>query len=324
MESKFYDITLQQQSSDENKKSSNDIPIEAESSLPTSPSSSSSSSSTSSYSLPSSSPTNKNNKKKGALAKRKISKIFESERENETQLLREYKHIITDDIKSIIRDIFQEANNYTKLWRIYSRLDKVLHIINFGILLYSICIPDNKISLILSLFTISYSSIFNNNVNLMRLDKIVSVYKDEILPKLTTRLHEFNVKYISKTMDPDACIICMKDIQKIEKDTLTRYLGQNYVISNNLRKLDFTKIIMCFGVYLVCFCLIPFMYTAYHASIGGSSSSSSRGTGGGGDGGEIGIGGGDGVSVANNATEVPFPLFVSSINNTTNNNFLIP
>ena len=271
MESKFYDITLQQQSSDENKKSSNDIPIEAESSLPTSPSSSSSSSSssTSSYSL-SSSPTNKNNKKKGALAKRKISKIFESERENETQLLREYKHIITDDIKSIIRDIFQEANNYTKLWRIYSRLDKVLHIINFGILLYSICIPDNKISLILSLFTISYSSIFNNNVNLMRLDKIVSVYKDEILPKLTTRLHEFNVKYISKTMDPDACIICMKDIQKIEKDTLTRYLGQNYVISNNLRKLDFTKIIMCFGVYLVCFCLIPFIYAAYHpTSIGG-------------------------------------------------------
>ena len=308
MESKFYDITLQQ-SSDENKKSSNNIVIEAESPLPSSsPSSSSSSSSSSSP--------NKNNKE-GALMKKKISKIFENEHENGSQLLREYKHIITDDIKSIIQDIFQEANNYTKLWRIYSRLDKVLHIINFGILLYSICIPDNKISLILSLFTISYSSIFNNNVNLMRLDKIVSVYKDEILPKLKTHLHEFNVRYISKTIDPDACIICMKDIQKIEKDTLRRYLGENYVISNNLRKLDFTKIIMCFGVYLVCFCLIPFIYTAYHASISGSNS--------GDDGGKRGMGGGDDVSVANNDTEVP--LLLSSINNMTNNNsssFLIP
>ena len=104
--------------------------------------------------------------------------------ENLESVIIESKQILNYEIQREVEKIYENSSRILFTWKVLSATNKILNAINFASLWYSIIIPDSIIGLALSIYTLSFSVIFNSDKHFLTLDKLVQVYGDEIIPKL--------------------------------------------------------------------------------------------------------------------------------------------
>ena len=118
-------------------------------------------------------------------------------------------------------------------------------IINFSTIIYSIFITESNVSLVLSIYTLSFSILCDNRIHIPLLEKLIIIYQDDILPEINARLRKYNKKKDSEDI--------IYEIQGIEKEILNSYFGKCFVIPKSLRTVDWKKITIIFVIYILSF-----------------------------------------------------------------------
>lgn len=165
---------------------------------------------------------------------------------------------INNDIKEEIIRIQKKEKTFNQLCLLYSILDKFFLLVNFTILLISILFTESNISLVLSIYTLSFSLLFDNKKHITTLEKLIVLYQDEIIPKINKYIRKYNYK------KNDSDIIYQ--IQNIEKRNLKKHLGINFSTPKRLRSLDWKKIFLVLSCYFISF--ISLAVVCYLKSIG--------------------------------------------------------
>ena len=187
----------------------------------------------------------------------------EEEEENERGREKEKYSDIDVDILNEMKSIQNKEKVYVKLWRLYYLLDKFFIIINFSTLLFSIFIAESSVSLALSIYTLSFSIIFDSKKYVTTLEKLIIVYQDEIIPEISKCLRRYRKNYIEGN---DNYSDIIDEFQQVEKDHLNKYLGSYFTVPKNLRTIDWKRIGLIIFFYLISF--ISLSISCYFKSIG--------------------------------------------------------
>lgn len=163
-----------------------------------------------------------------------------------------------EQIKTEKERIERKAKLYKNLWRLFSVSNKSLMIINFSIILFSIFTPESNIPLILSIYTLSFSTICDTRIYENILEKLINIYEEEIIPDID--------KYIRDYYKNKNCNDFIFEIQKIEKNHLTDHLGSSFMLPNTLRSMDCKRILFIVFIYIFSFTIIALL--CYYKSIG--------------------------------------------------------
>ena len=160
-----------------------------------------------------------------------------------------------------IKKIYDRKEHYYSMWLIYSIIDKVLLIINFGTLLICVLVKVDKLGLILSFFTLSVGVLIDSKEYVILLEKLLNVYTDTILPKIKDYKMAVIVNdqgvLMSNVLDQ------IRHIQQIEKDNIEKFMGYGFTLPNSLRTLACRKILVCGIAYMATFICIPVLYHYY-------------------------------------------------------------
>lgn len=160
-----------------------------------------------------------------------------------------------------IKKIYDRKEHYYSMWLIYSIIDKVLLIVNFGTLLICVIVKVDKLGLILSFFTLSVGVLIDSKEYVLLLGKLLDVYTDIILPKV--------MDYKMAVMVNDQGVLMadvldqMRHVQQIEKDSIEKFMGYGFTLPNSLRNLACRKIMVCSLAYITTFICIPVLYNYY-------------------------------------------------------------
>ena len=95
------------------------------------------------------------------------------------------------DIRNEMKHIKNKEKVFVKLWRLYSVFDKFFIIINFSTLLFSIFIAESSVSLALSIYTLSFSIVFDTKRYISILEKLIILYQDEIIPEVNKCIRKY-------------------------------------------------------------------------------------------------------------------------------------
>ena len=142
---------------------------------------------------------------------------------------------------------------YQSLWRLFTISNKSLMIINFSTILFSIFTPNSNIPLILSIFTLSFSSICDTRIYESILEKLINIYEDEIILDVDKYIRDYQKNNIDNDNNNNKDCDPIYDIQQIEKKHLTKHLGQSFTLPTALRKADWKRIVAIGVFYIVCF-----------------------------------------------------------------------
>ena len=163
--------------------------------------------------------------------------------------------ILLIDLKRHADSFSQKSSKFKKIWSIYSITDKVLCIVQFGTILYSILFPEQNIGLILSMYTLSFSFLVSHMPkNMYTLEKIIPIYEEYIIPDINQHIRTHTIP------QPQNINQIVNECNKIENDHLKRGMGEGFILSNTLRSVNCKKIVSCIIVYVVFFILIPVFY----------------------------------------------------------------
>ena len=185
----------------------------------------------------------------------------ESENENENEIEEIDNYDIDVDIKNEIKHIKNKEKIFVKLWRLYSVLDKFFIIINFSTLLFSIFISESNVSLALSIYTLSFSIVFDTKKYISTLEKLIILYQDEIIPDVNKCIRKY---YKNDNCDTYSDIIY--ELQHIEKENLNKYLGCSFNVPKKLRSIDWKRIFLILFIYIISFTSLS--VACYFKSIG--------------------------------------------------------
>ena len=178
-----------------------------------------------------------------SITLRPIEYIESSEEEEEENITAAYLNI-TADIEKEIKLIENKEKVFRKLCLLYYILDRFFLVVNFSVLIFSILISESNISLVLSIYTLSFSIVFDNKKYITILENLIVLYQDEIIPKIKRYIR---IHYESSNRD------IISQIQFIERRNLKKYLGINFSTPKRLRSLDWKKIILIFSCYIISF-----------------------------------------------------------------------
>ena len=152
----------------------------------------------------------------------------------------------SDNIQKEIERIKKKEKTFLSLCRLFSITNKTLMIINFSTILFTIFISESNISLILSIYTLSFSILCDSRIYIPTLEKLIIIYQDEIIPQCEKCLRDYDIE----SQDNDDII---DQIQQIEKKNLCQYLGICFVIPKRLRSIDWRKITLVSVIYILSF-----------------------------------------------------------------------
>ena len=164
------------------------------------------------------------------------------------------------DLMLEVGKINQKKTNLKTLWSLYTFADKALVIIQFGTLLFSVVSIPGNIGLILSMYTLSFSSICQLQTHLITLNKLIPIYEEHILPKIQNYVRQYSRQYSFNNKREDL-LNAFQECQNIERGYIKAEMGQNFVLSNTLRSRGYKKIVSCTIVYLIIFIAIPLVHT---------------------------------------------------------------
>ena len=183
----------------------------------------------------------------------------EEEKEKEYNDSEENDDVITyinidNDINEEIVLIQKKEKTFNQLFVLYSVLDKFFLLVNFTILLFSILLTESNISLVLSIYTLSFSLLFDNKKHITTLEKLIVLYQDEIIPKVNKCIRKYkcqNTEDNNNNNNNNSDII--NQIQNIEKHCLKKHLGIHFSTPKRLRSLDWKKICLVLFCYVISF-----------------------------------------------------------------------
>ena len=157
---------------------------------------------------------------------------------------------IDNDINEEIVLIQKKEKTFNQLFVLYSVLDKFFLLVNFTILLFSILLTESNISLVLSIYTLSFSLLFDNKKHITTLEKLIVLYQDEIIPKVNKCIRKYKCQ---NTEDNNNNSDIINQIQNIEKHCLKKHLGIHFSTPKRLRSLDWKKICLVLFCYVISF-----------------------------------------------------------------------
>ena len=193
-------------------------------------------------------------KEEGIEEKKEINKEKQLKLEEEEEEEEEEKEIddydIDIDIKNELKHIQNKEKIYVKLWRLYSVLENFFIIINFSTILFSIFFSESSVSLALSIYTLSFSVVFDTKKYITTLEKLIILYQDEIIPEINKCIRKY---YKANNCDNYSDIIY--ELQFIEKENLSKYLGSYFNVPKKLRSIDWKRIVLIFAIYITSFIL---------------------------------------------------------------------
>ena len=209
----------------------------------------------------------------------------ENDKENEKKKMEMVNDVINTDIKNELKYIQNKEKTFVKLWRLYSTLDKFFMIVNFSTILFSIFISESSLSLALSVYTLSFSMIFDTKRYIPILEKLIILYQDEIIPEINKCIRKYykNVSFKDTTTttttnnnnnndndnndnNNDNYSDIIYELQQIEKDCQSKYLGIYFSIPKRLRSIDWKRIFLVFSIYIISF--ISLSVACYFKSTG--------------------------------------------------------
>ena len=161
---------------------------------------------------------------------------------------------IKNDINEEVILIKRKEKTFNQLCLLYSTLDKFFLLVNFTILLFSILLTESNISLVLSIYTLSFSLLFDNKKHITTLEKLIVLYQDEIIPKVNKCIRKYkcqNTEDNNNNNNNNSDII--NQIQNIEKHCLKKHLGIHFSTPKRLRSLDWKKICLVLFCYVISF-----------------------------------------------------------------------
>ena len=206
---------------------------------------------------------NNNDKDNNKMEKEKEEKEEnEEEEEEEEEEIDDYD--IDIDVKKEMQHIQNKERIFVKLWRLYSVFDKFFMIMNFSTLLFSIFIAESSVSLALSIYTLSFSIVFDTKRYISTLEKLIILYQDEIIPEIKKCIRKYNK--INNCGGDDNYSDIIYELQHIEKENLNKYLGSNFSIPKKLRSIDWKRILLIFSIYIISF--VSLAVACYFKSIG--------------------------------------------------------
>lgn len=166
-----------------------------------------------------------------------------------------YIYDIDINIKDEINYVKNKKKVFAKLSSLYYILDKFFIIINFSTLLFSIFFTESNISLALSIYTLSFSIVFDTKGYITVLDKLIILYEDEIIPEINKSVR----KYYRYNEFNGSCHDIISNLQKIEKNYLRKHFGSSFSIPKRLRSIDWIKIFLVCFFYVVSFISLSIM-----------------------------------------------------------------
>ena len=169
----------------------------------------------------------------------------DDDKEKKEENNKEYFDIDTD-VKNEFKLIQNKEKVFIKLWRLYNVSDKFFIIINFTLLIFSI-FTESSLSLALSIYTLSFSIVFDARKYLATLEKLIILYQDEIIPEVNKCMRKY------RKNNCDNCSDIVYELQQIEKDILNKYLGIYFSIPKKLRSVDWKRSLLIFFIYLISF-----------------------------------------------------------------------
>lgn len=158
-----------------------------------------------------------------------------------------------------VKRICDKGEHYYSMWLLYSILDRVLLIANFGTLLVCIIVKVETLGLILSFSTLAVGVIFDSKEYVILLGKLLNVYKDHIVPKV----NDYRLSVLVNDKDEATMkevLNQVRFVQRLERYYLTKYMGYTFTLPNSLRTIACRKIIICSIVYISIFICIPVVY----------------------------------------------------------------
>ena len=175
--------------------------------------------------------------------------------EEPPQAERDYTQILRSEVGAEVARIKAKYDNFQFLWNMYSLVDKVLVIVQFGTLLYSVIVPENNyIGLTLSMYTLSFSVICKFQAHLITLEKLIPTYEGTIIPEMEDFLRK-NALNDSFDFWQGAVSVLLD----IEQRGLQVNMGRGFTLSNTLRSINCKKILCCIIIYIVFFIFIPIL-----------------------------------------------------------------
>lgn len=172
---------------------------------------------------------------------------------------------LVEDLEDQLEQIKKRMKNFNNLWTLYSFVDKLLIIIQFATLLYSILLislaSENMIGIILSLYTLSVSTVVDKlKPYLVILENLVSVYEDFIIPDIDNYKRGISANLCYNTDSVIKLEAAAAECYNIEQRHIKIQMGEKFVLPTTLKSMNCRKIIGCGVSYLVCFILIPVVY----------------------------------------------------------------
>ena len=169
-----------------------------------------------------------------------------------------------DDVEKELHRVKCRERVFVKLWHLYSTLDKFFMIVNFSTIIFSIFFTEKSLSLALSIYTLSFSLIFDTKRYVTMLDKLIILYQDEILPEINKCVRKYyknndndnDNNNNSNFTEKDDISDIIYEIQQIEKELQSRYLGHYFTIPKRLRSINWKRIVTGFLFYIVSFILL--------------------------------------------------------------------
>ena len=182
----------------------------------------------------------------------------EEEKEEEYNDSEENDDVITyinidNDINEEIVLIQKKEKTFNQLFILYSVLDKFFLLVNFTILLFSILLTESNISLVLSIYTLSFSLLFDNKKHITTLEKLIVLYQDEIIPKVNKCIRKYKCQNTDNNNNNNNNSDIINQIQNIEKHCLKKHLGIHFSTPKRLRSLDWKKICLVLFCYVISF-----------------------------------------------------------------------
>ena len=162
-----------------------------------------------------------------------------------------------------IQGIFDRKDHYYFMWLLYSIIDKVLVIVNFGTLLICVVIEADELGLILSFFTLSIGVLIDSKEYVILLEKLLLVYNDVILPTVEDYRRSMLVKEEDgggETKKTAIVLNQMRHVRRVENDSIEKYMGCTFTLPHSLRSVACRKVIVCFFAYVTTFICIPLLY----------------------------------------------------------------
>ena len=183
--------------------------------------------------------------------------------DNDKEKVIGYLDLIDVDILNEMETIQKKERTFVKLWRLYSLMDKFFIIINFSTLLFSIFISESSLSLALSIYTLSFSIIFDTKKYVTTLEKLIILYQDEIIPEINKCVRKYHKNDLENNDNYSDIIY---ELQQIEKDQLNKCLGSYFSVPKSLRTIDWKRISLIILFYFISF--ISLSVACYFKSIG--------------------------------------------------------